>query len=247
MENIDTTKPTKDADPPMPTKQSRDWFGYTFTTVIGIVATVIVAWYQLYAAQNEAAAAELERARAVKQSAVAIVEEQALNGKKLEVERLTRLVDQRRRDERVSIPISASEVVEQAEFNIASSHHLSIEKKDDIKPIFDAFYTEINARSFQPFTGKTTNAELLNQLAKKIQDGKTIEALPLLKRLDESYAKELSEAKRRTSLNFFDAFTELFSSPTKTAFFLVFFGAYLFTSTKFLNFYMRRRRLRRPL
>ena len=243
----ENTEIAKEAEPPMTEKKSRDWFGYTFTTVVGILATVIVAWYQLYAAQNEAAAAELERARAVKQSAVAIVEEQALNGKRLEVERLTRLVDQRRRDERVSIPITASEIVEQAEFNIASSHHLSVEKKDEIKPIFDAFYTEINARSFQPFSGKTTNAELLNQLAKKIQEGKSSEALPLLKRLDESYSKELAESKRRPSLNFFDAVSEVFSSPIKTAFFLVFFVVYLIGATKVLNHYMRRRRLLRPL
>jgi hypothetical protein len=231
----------------LPHKKSRDWFGYIFTTVIGIAATIVVAWYQLYAAQNDAAAAELERARAVKQSAVSIVEEQALNGKKLEVERLTRLIDQRRRDERVSLPISATEVVEQAEFNITSSHHLSIEKKDEIKPAFDSFYADVNARSFQPFTTKTNNSDLLNQLAKRIQEGKTAEALPLLKRLDESYAKELAEAKRRPSIGLFDALNEIFSSPAKTTLVAIASAAYFFFANKFLNYYIRRRRLLRPL
>lgn len=228
-------------------KKSRDWFGYIFTTVIGIAATIVVAWYQLYAAQNDAAAAELERARAVKQSAVAIVEEQALNGKKLEVERLTRLIDQRRRDERVSLPISATEVVEQAEFNITSSHHLSIEKKDEIKPTFDSFYADVNARSFQPFATKTNNSELLNQLAKKIQEGRTAEALPLLKRIDESYAKELAEAKRRPSIGLFDALSEIFSSPAKTAFVVIATAVYVFFANRLFNNYLRRRRFMRPL
>lgn len=243
MNNQDIALTTEIATPETK-KQSRDWFGYIFTTLVGIVATVIVAWYQLYSAQNEAAAAELERARAVKQSAVAIVEELALNGKKLEGERLTRLVDQRRRDEKVSIPITASEVVEQAEFNIASSHHLSIEKKDEIRPIFDFFYAEINTKAFQPFSGKTTNGELLNQLAKKIQDGKAVDALPLLKRLDESHAKELAEAKRHSGLDFVDAFNELFNSPTKIALFLLFFAIYVFASVRYLKYYRRRFPLR---
>jgi len=73
-------------------------------------------WYQAYASQKEFAAAELERAKSIKQSAIAIVEEQVLNAKKLELDRLARLIDQRRRDEKISVPITASEVVEQAEF-----------------------------------------------------------------------------------------------------------------------------------
>lgn len=87
-------------------KKQRDWFGYILTGIIGIVVTVVATWYQLYATDKQATAAEIERSRAVRQSVIAIVEEQALNGIKLEAERITRLIDQRRRDNNVSLPVS---------------------------------------------------------------------------------------------------------------------------------------------
>lgn len=218
---------------PAPTKNHRDWFGYLFTTVIGIGATVFVAWYQLYATQKEVAAAELERARSVKQSAVAIVEEQVLNGKRLEPTRLARLIDQRRRDENISLPISVSEVVEQAEFNIASSHHLSVDKKEDIKPMFDGFYSDLSARTFSTFQSGTADADLLNDLAKKIQDGKSPEALAALKRLEESHLKELSEISKRTNPNILEAFREISSSPTKMFMLLMGYVVLLFVVIRF--------------
>lgn len=230
---------------PPPPKQARDWFGYLFTTVIGIIATVIVAWYQLFATQKEVAAAELERARSVKQTAVAIVEEHVLNGKKLETTRLARLIDQRRRDETISIPISVSEVVEQAEFNIASSHHLSVDRKEDIKPLFDAFYSDLASRSFSAFPAGTANADLLNEIAKKIQDGKSSEAISTLKRLEESHAKDLSEASRLAKPGILEAFREFTSSPWKLSALVLAYVA-LFYATLRLRRSARIRKRRAP-
>lgn len=232
-----------------PKKSHRDWFGYIFTTVIGIAATIAVAWYQLYATQTEAAAAELERARAVKQTAVSIVEEQVLNSKKLEIDRLSRLIDQRRRDEKISIPIPVTEVVEQAEFNIASSHHLSVDRKDELKPMFDSFYSELNMRSFQPFQDGTENSTILNRLAKQIQDGKPAEALSSLKQLEEKHLKDIQEAKQKSKIGFEDALYEMINSPTKLALFATFMAAYLVMSKKVIDRYFLkiRYRRRRPL
>lgn len=209
----------------------KDWFGYIFTTVAGVVATVVVAWYQLYITQRDAAAAEIERARAVRQVAVAIVEEHVLNGKKIEIERLARLIDQRRRDESISLPIPVSEIVELAEFSISSSRHLSVDRKEEMKPLFDAFYAEQRARLFQPSDGQGPSTPLLNEVAKKIQEGKFPEALAALKRLDEVHRKELAEAAKKAKPSVFDAVADVFSSPTKTAVLTAFIAAYFFVVT----------------
>ena len=227
---------TKDAS-----KQKRDWFGYIFTTVAGILATLVVAWYQLYATQRDAAAAELERARSVRQVAVAIVEEHALNGKRLEVDRLARLIDQRRRDELISLPIPVNEVVELAEFSISSSRHLSVERKEEMKPVFDAFYTEQRARAFQPSEGSFPSASLLNEVAKKIQDGKPADALATLKRLDELQRRDLAEAQKKAKPSVIEAVLDLFSSPTKAALFAVIISAYFWLVFRALRIVRRRR------
>lgn len=231
---------------PLQPKTSRDWFGYLFTTIVGILATIVVAWYQLYASQKEVAAAELERARAVKQSAVAIIEEHALNGKKLEMDRLTRLIDQRRRDESITIPITVSEVVEQAEFNIESSHHLSIDRKEEIKPVFDVFYSDLKSRSFQPFANGKPSADVLNEIAKKIQEGKSSEALVALKRLDEAHSKELSESVTNARLGILEGLRGILSSPWKTSALVMGLVIYLLMSFRVLKL-VRRRQFERQL
>lgn len=98
--------------------------------------TIGATWYQMAASQREATAAEYERARAVRQSVIAIVEEQALNGKRLEPDRLSRLIDQRRRDQSLTLAVPLTDVVEQSEFNILSSPYLPVDRKEQIKPIF---------------------------------------------------------------------------------------------------------------
>jgi len=219
----------------------RDWFGYVFTAIIGIVATILVAWYQLYTTEKEAASAELERARLVKQVSVAIVEEHALNGKKLEIERLARLIDQRRRDEHISIPISVSEVVEQAEFNIASSHHLSVDRKEEIKPIFDSFYADLRSRAFQPLTSSSGSSDLVNEIARKIQEGKSSEALAALKRLDEAHAKEVAEALKAQKPGLVEGLRNIFESPYKAIVFMFGIFLYFFVAFRVVRWWQRRK------
>jgi Tfp pilus assembly protein PilE len=236
-QNMSTNKISVSGDTHV-TIKNRDWFGYAFTTIIGILATIVVAWYQLYITQKDSAAAEIERARSVKQTSVAIVEEHVLNNKKLEATRLSRLIDQRRRDENISIPLSVTEIVEQAEFNIASSHHLSVDTKESIKPIFDAFYSEQTSRSFNTFPNSINNAPLLNELAKKIQEGKSVEALATLKRLEESHSKDISNAIKLDKPSIWDSIISIYSSPMRIAFILLIYIAIIF-------YMLRRRSLRR--
>ena len=217
--------------------KTRDWFGYILTAVIGILVTVIATWYQLYSSERQASAAELERARAVRQSVISIVEELGLNGKRLEVERIARLIDQRRREQNVSIPISTADVAQQAEFNITSSSYLSIDRKEQIKPIFEAFYTDIASSSFLVFPTTTPNAGLLNELAKEIQDGKTSSALANLKRLQELNAEAVSTLTRKARPTLLDAFMEFVGRPLNVA---MLAGGYIIVLR--LAFVIRRKR-----
>ena len=218
--NLPTTE-VKDVKP------ARDWFGYILTAVMGILVTVAATWYQLYSSERQATAAELERSRAVRQSVIAIIEEQSLNGKKLEAERINRLIDQRRREQNVSIALSTADVVQQAEFNIASSTYLSVERKEQIKPIFDAFYADLASRSFTVFGPATQNAELLNALAKQIQEGKTTDALAGLRRLQDLHSEDLATVAQKAKPSIVDAFIQFFGKPLNISLFVLGYFALL--------------------
>lgn len=225
------------------TKRPRDWFGYILTTFAGIAIAITVAWYQLYATERDAAAAETERVRSVRQVAVAIVEEHVLNGKKLEGDRLARLIDQRRRDESISVPIPVDEIVELAEFSISSSRHLSVERKEEMKPIFDAFYLEQKARTFVPAEGQLPSTQLLNEVAKWIQQGRSNDALEALTRLETAQRAELMEASRRARPTLLEAVGQIVKSPSKMAIFAVFTVAYFWLASRVIRG-MRTRRKR---
>ena len=233
------TLPSTEVKEPKP---PRDWFGYTFSAVIGLVVTVAGTWYQLNVSDKQAAAAEIEKARAVRQHVIAIVEEQALSGKKLEAERITRLIDQRRREQNVSLPVLIADVVEQAELNIASSTYLDVERKEQIKPTFNAFYSDRAARSFKVFPPGTTNVELLNELAKQIQDGKTTEALASIRRLQELHSDAISQLAKKSSPTVLDAFVELFKKPLYLALLMLVYAVAMLL----LIALKRRRRALRP-
>ena len=208
-------------------RPARDWFGYILTALIGVIVTVAATWYQLYASDKQSTAAEIERARTVRQNVISIVEEQALSGKKLEAVRITRLIDQRRREQNVSIPVLTADVVEQAEFNIASSTYLDVERKEQIKPIFDSFHSDLAARSFKVFSPGTPNMELLNQLAKQIQEGKTAEALANVQRIQELHSEELAQLVKRTRPSILDAFIAFFTKPLNLALFILVYAVAL--------------------
>jgi len=218
-------------------KTPRDWFGYILTGIVGILVAVAATWYQLYATERQATAAEVERARAVRQSVISIVEEQSLNGIKLEAERINRLIDQRRREQSVSLQVSTADVVEQAEFNITSSTYIGVDRKEQIKPIFDAFYADLASRSFQSFPPGTPNVALLNELAKQIQEGKTAPALANLRRLQELNLETVSELTKRSKPTFFEAFAEFIRQPTNIAMFVAAYALLLRVA-----FILRRRR-----
>jgi hypothetical protein len=235
--------PNSTSSEPTQLKAPRDWFGYFFTIVAGLLITVLGTWYQLYTTQRDAAAAEFEKARATKQIAVSIVEEHVLNNKKIELDRLARLIDQRRKEENISIPIPVEEVVEQAEFSIANSRHLSIQKKEEVKPIFDSFYADLRARLFQPNTTSLDSQApiLINEIAKNIQSGKPSEALNRLSDLSETYKLEIAKAKSSNRPNVLDAIRSLLSSPTRLATAILVLIVYLFAVIKLRRILQKRK------
>lgn len=232
----------ENTDAKVHTPLQRDWFGYFFTISAGIVVTLLVTWYQFYTAQKDAAAVEIEKVRSIKLVVVAIVEEHLLNGKRIEFERLARIIDQKRKEEIINVPILVNDVVEIAEISISSSRHLSVEKKEQIKPLLDQFYAEQRAKQFQITEGTGEKKKLVNEVAKKIQDGKSSEALSALKKLEEldnTYTKSTSSA-----LSFSDFLHSLLDSPWKIGYLSVFILCYIFVSILFLKKMKRRSYLR---
>ena len=195
-------------------RPKRNWLGVVVSAFLGIAATIGVGWYQLYQAEKQAILAEEERARAVRQNLVAIVEEHVLNDRPIDLPRLTRLIDQRRRDERITTPITTAELLEKAEFNILESRYLAFERKQALKKVFDTVYFDLSTRSFAQYPPATANADLLNTLAGQIKDGKTAEALGTLKRLQEAHAKDLQETGAgRPPKTLSDALNQLLKDP----------------------------------
>ena len=198
--------------------RTKQWIGPVLTTLIGIIATIAVGWYQIDRAEEEAATAERERARSIRQNLVSVVEERILNGQPVDVGGLARLIDLRRREERVTTPISSLEVIELAEFNILSSRYLAFERKESLRLLFEGTYRDIALR-YSPRFRNIPNADLANQLAKSIQDGKRTEALEQLQRVIDAYAKDVTAAQARSRREV--GLTELIDEIRKNPFIFV--------------------------
>ena len=134
--------------------------------------------------------AEEARAHAVRTTFVSLVEEHIVNEKPIDSARLVRLIDSCWREENISTPISVHEVVEKAEINILSSPYLDFAQKQKYKTIFDGIYREYNSRKFTPFD-EEPYADLANELAKSVQEGKTSEALEQIRRIVTAYQHDL--------------------------------------------------------
>jgi len=110
---------------------------------VGVIVSVLVAWYQINLNEEQIQEAEKERAKSVKNELVQIVEEHVINKKPLDISRLSRLADFRSREENLLLTPTVSEVVENAEFNIIKSQYLEFDKKLEFKGIFNGIYAEI--------------------------------------------------------------------------------------------------------
>jgi len=174
----------------------RDWFGYILTAIVGLLITLGATWWQTYSAETQASAAEYERLYSVRNSIVSIVEERVLNNLEIDPVVINRLIEQRRREQKVSISLNISDVVDQAEFNIASSKYLPLEKKEEIKNTFKKFHFELSNQNFEDFKEDVFQYDLLNNIASNIKSGNSIEALNGLKRLSLNYNQQIEEINK---------------------------------------------------
>ena len=168
-----------------------------------------------------------------------------LNGKSIDLPRLARLIDQRRRSEGVDVAITLAEVIEQAEFNTLNSRYLTFQRKEEIKPVFDSLYTALASAAFAPYPRETPNSDLLNSIAARVQESKTAEALEGLKRLQEAHAHDVTAAvEGRNQRSFEDSLRQLAKSPTRLLIIVLFIAANIIV---FITLFPGNYRLRRAL
>lgn len=213
---------------PETNNKRRPWIGLVVATLLGILATIGVGWYQLSKTEAQTALAEQERTLAVRTSLVSILEEHVLNDKPISLPRLARLIDQRRSAQQIVSPISLSDVIEEAEYNILKSAYLPFERKESLKSVFDALYDELGSREFIPYSQEAPNADLVNELAGQIQEGKSAEALSTLTRLQEAHEKLLAKKSAQDSQVGLDDFIrQVFSEPLLPLVVMVVYAALL--------------------
>ena len=164
------------------------------TTLSGVVATVGATWYSVNRTEQIAITAELERGRAIRGNAIAIVEEHVINEKAMDIRRLARLIERRKHELSVGVPISVVEVIEGAEFNILNTRYLDFAKKNQFKSTFDQLYASLAPGDFTPVEN-VPHAALLNELAIAIQEGKPTEALQKVSQLVAEYEAEAAPVK----------------------------------------------------
>ncbi|MGF1718172.1 hypothetical protein L4D08_25250 [Photobacterium chitinilyticum] len=218
-----------------PTK--RKWVVPVVTTLIGIIATIIVAWYQLNVSEEQAQQAALERERSVKSNIVKIVEEHVINDNTLDVARLARLIDLRSREERLNRKISVLEVLQKAEFNIINSSYLEFKKKDKYKQTFDKIYATISFGGLDNYSGKHEN--VANELAKAIRSGDNEVAITALGSLLDLFNKDIEDAESKSG-NLIISISKLL----EPRFFLIIIGvqAVLMFLLSLIRFQQRKRR-----
>jgi len=136
--------------------------------------------------------AESERARNARAEIVGIVEENVINQKVLDVSRIARLIELRRSQDRVTTQITVADVIEEAEFNILNTRYLDFKQKDQYKTVFDQLYKDLGSREFAPYK-EGPHADLLNDLASAIQQGKTTEAIEKLNRVASAFRSDLTK------------------------------------------------------
>jgi len=170
-------------------RKERKWVVPVVTTVIGIVVTLLVAWYQSGQNEEQAKAAEVERRKAVHQNLVLIVEDHIINEKTIDLSRLARLSDLRTREEKLSKAISILGIIEKAEFNIINSQYLDFTQKDKFKKSFDQIYSELSVYKGFDYNGQHSN--LVKDLMESLQNGNNEDQKTKLARVLDAFNQDL--------------------------------------------------------
>jgi len=165
----DGEKPSNEADDTIPSKGKRSWVGPALSTIFGIAASIAIAWYQLSTSNEQALQAERERQKAVQNELVTIVEDHVINQKPLDIFSLGRLAEFRARQERLAVAPSATEIVQNAEYNILRSPYLEFSKKQQYRVSFSEIYQSLFATAAPAYTGLFENS--VNDMFASVQKG----------------------------------------------------------------------------
>lgn len=212
-----------------PEKKS-NWLIPIVTTLVGVVVSVLVAWYQINLAEKQVQEAEKERAKSVKSELVQIVEEHIINKSPLDISRLSRLADFRSRGENLLISPTVSEIVENAEFNIVKSQYLEFNKKLEFKEVFNNIYADIYAPDKVEYKGALENSvndilASINERNDKDASAKVIKlATDLSSKIEELQAKD----KMRDSTSLSDFIKVFIDKPEIILFVTLSYGALLY-------------------
>lgn len=180
------------------TKKKKNWLTPTITTLVGVVVSVLVAWYQINLNEEQVQEAEKERAKSVKSELVQIVEEHVINRKPLDISRLSRLAEFRSREENLLVAPTVSEIVENAEFNIIKSQYLEFDKKLEFKEIFNGIYAEIYAPDKIEYNGISENA--VNDILASIKEGNNKDVSAKVIKLATDFSSKIEELEAKSSI-----------------------------------------------
>lgn len=179
-------------------KKKKGWIAPTITTLVGVVVSILVAWYQINLNEEQIQEAEKERSKSVKSELVQIVEEHVINKEPLDISRLSRLADFRAREERLLIAPTVSEIVENAEFNIIKSQYLEFDKKQQFKEIFNGIYAEIYAPDKVDYNGMSENA--VNDILASINEGNNKDVSAKIIKLATDFSSKIEELEAKNKI-----------------------------------------------
>lgn len=217
------------------------WTQTIVALVIGAILTLGTTYYTIYEGNKQAVEAESERYIKVKDNIVSIVEEHIVNQKKVDLFSIQRIIDIRIKEEKVTIPISVSDIISQAEYNILNSRHLDIRKKEEYEKAINEIHKSFLADSTFDFS-KYKEADLIKSIRLEINKANSQEAAKLLLVLVDKYEASLKEnegVKTKVDKN---AFEFLFDKPSLLLMVVAVYGVF---ATAFLSFYRKRLRRRR--
>lgn len=182
-----------------PEKKKIKWLVPTITTLIGVMVSLAMGWYQINLSNEQALQAENERAKAVKNELTLIVEDHVINQKVIDIPRLSRLSELRAKQEKLLSVPNVSEIIETAEYNILSSQYLPFDKKEQYKHIFDEIYSKMYAYPLGDYDGLFKNS--INELYASIQQGSTSDTLKKLNKVLADFNSEVISIQNDNIMN----------------------------------------------
>lgn len=225
--------------------KKRSWVVPTVTTLIGVVVSLLVAWYQITLNEEQALRAEIERSKAVKSELIQIVEEHIINNKPLDVSRLARLSEYRAKQEKLILVPSVSEIVEGAEFNILKSQYLEFDKKENFKAIFNEIYAELSANSKITYNGFFENS--VNDLYGSIYSGNSNDAASKLNKLLGDFNTKIEELNAEKSLRETKSLEDIVKVLFDKPYIMLMAMSIYFLLLSAYMYYVRRRKRRREI